>query len=182
MSTSPVELFRARKLKSPEETCLELAQACNTLQINNQDTYGDYSLAPDQSWLRKFENEVASLFGYEDGLFLPSGVMAQQIAILVHDETQNTKSFICHYSSHIILRENESYHSLLQFNPKIIPSKQDSVIQYPVAYDDVVELVTSIPRSSSLIIECPHREIGGKCTSWDDLVQISTLCRCDILH
>jgi threonine aldolase len=37
--------------------------------------------------------------------------------------------------------------------------------------------MNSTPKPSVVIIECPHREIGGKCTSLADLRDISRHCR-----
>jgi threonine aldolase len=172
-----IELARARKLKEPKDTFLDLSSICVEHNILNQDTYGDFTLNKDQSWLRSFECEVAGDFGKDDGIFLPSGVMAQGIALVINSEKLKSNRFICHFSSHIILRENDAFQTLLSLDPIIVRADPNAIIQMPLSYEDIATLVAAGPKPSTIVIELPHREIGGKCTSWNDLVKTSNLCR-----
>ncbi len=142
--------------------------------------YGDYNSSAESSYLVRFQDEVASYLGVEQALFCPSGVMAQQIALVTHQEiTNNRKSFVCHFSSHLLIHEQNGYSRLLDFEAQVVPAKVSEAIQVPISYADVAPLLDAPQhmRPSLLIIEVPHREIGGKTLSWDELVQISTHCR-----
>lgn len=117
-------------------------------------------------------------------LFLPSGVMAQQIALLIHYHApQNTsspvgRSFVCHYSSHILLHEKDTCSHLLNMKSLVIEAVPKTRDQPPVSFNDVqAKLDWAAQKPCAVVLECPHREIGGKCTSYADLERISELCR-----
>ena len=40
-----------------------------------------------------------------------------------------------------------------------------------------VDAEGAIDESSSLIVELPHRELGGKLTPWEDIPRMAGLCR-----
>lgn len=150
--------------------------------------------------------------------------MAQQIALMIHQKNHmhddvriDSASFLCHYTSHLLIHEHDSYSKLLDMKATVITSK-DGKIQYPMSYQDVYgklfggdrildhhqidsyegnnteahDLTTDTgvdddrkdsPRfdstrlPSTVILECHHREIGGKNTTFGDLQSISNLCR-----
>lgn len=172
-----IELGQASESKSPEMIFFELGQACTQLGITNQDMYGDFALTPESSWLRRFENELSNDLGKSDCIFLPSGTMAQQIALMIHKEQTRRNSFVCHFSSHLLLHEQQSYSKLCQLDVNIIPPQADESIQHPVSFDVAMQFITKSPPPACLVLECPHREIGGKCTPFEDLVKLSVYCR-----
>lgn len=163
---------------------------------------------------------------------MPSGVMAQSIALMIHSKTHQTKRtndnddatmnnyqkgyqqrFACHHTSHLLLWEEDSYKELLDMDVVEISTKHDidvyddgkndanhnSIHVPPMGYQDVHntfmkekehynirndvdgdynDIMTNLGQSglSTLIIELPHRELGGKRTPWDDVLQIQKLC------
>ena len=204
-----------------------LTRNCNLLDIQTIDVYGDFdSTARDDeeddddggggSYLRSFEAEVAASLGKEDGVFMPSGVMAQSIALLIHNDSlrrsigrrgdggeeedraaderncspsDGTRGrFACHHSSHLILHENEGYRHLLSMEPLILSTqtrvyKEDIPIGVPpLTYSDVQQALEDGDESpgttglSTLMIELPHRELGGKLTPWEDVLKMKSLC------
>jgi threonine aldolase len=172
-----IELAQASESKSPETVFSELGQACGELGITKQDMYGDFAMTTESSWLRRFESELSTDLGKSDCIFLPSGTMGQQISLMIHKERTKRNSFVCHFSSHLLLHEQQSYSKLCQLECNIIPPDENQAIQLPVSYEVAMQYLTSSPPPACLVLECPHREIGGKCTSFDDLVKISTYCR-----
>lgn len=51
-------------------------------------------------------------------------------------------------------------------------------VDTPLSYDDVVKALShSEDLPVCVVIELPHRELGGRITSWEDLQRISELCR-----
>jgi threonine aldolase len=168
---------------SPAETLAQLSEACLDLGISSFDVYGDFDVK--SSYLRKFESEVAAEFDKEDAVFMPSGVMAQSIALLIHGGT----TFACHHSSHLLLHEAQSYCYLIHKEPLIIDTThQVAKNGYSVpamSFEDVHEAFEKhfgkvseggTDSLSTLIIELPHRELGGKCTPWEDIVKMRDLC------
>lgn len=81
---SVVDLSLSRAQVSPQDTFTDLADQCTALGITKQDVYGDFSAPEGSSWLDRFETELSEALGKKKGMFLPSGGMAQSIALLVH--------------------------------------------------------------------------------------------------
>lgn len=112
--------------------------------------------------------------------------MAQQIALLVHynaakaRESSAQRAFVCHYSSHILIHEKDTASHLLNMQPLVIEQQPNTHVQAPLNYHDVAQKIladTAGATPCAVVVECPHREIGGKCTPYADLERISQLCR-----
>jgi threonine aldolase len=137
---------------------------------------------------------------------MPSGVMAQSIALLIHrrhrggpratglnnvaDEEQSPRgTFACHRTSHLLLHEGEAYSELLNLDAIVLPLGSDgpcggsmgnTLGVEPMRLVDVEELLCSCDGSSipsTIILELPHREVGGKLTPWEEVEQMGTLCK-----
>lgn len=169
----------------PADALREVAQECDELEISSWDVYGDYALNETTSYLRKFERQVAGDLGKQDAVFMPSGVMAQSIALLIHSRQNPNKSsrFICHASSHLLLHEAEAYRELLRMEPIVVSTPVEGCSHAPMSMADVNKAVDALNDDSSdnsvastLILELPHRELGGKCTSWKDIQQLQEFC------
>lgn len=159
-----------------------------------------YCIDATSSYLRKFEEEVANDFGKEDAVFMPSGRMAQNIALLIHSQKEKHHGdtaidfrFACHHTSHLLLWEEESYNKLCGFQAVEINTKsacKDGIHIPPMRRNDVQSVFMKEKRKyncdenltlgdtglSTLIIELPHRELGGALTPWEDVVSIGELC------
>ena len=84
-----------------DEVFRQMAEFTRTHNIK-KDFYGG------GEFLNNFEKEVADLAGMESAFFLPSGVMAQLIAMKVHSQTTTIDRFGCHATSHLLLHENDA--------------------------------------------------------------------------
>jgi threonine aldolase len=182
-----VHLQRPHVLRSPAETLRYLAQECERFGIDAFDVYGDFDAdAAEDSFLKRFESEIAQEFGLEDAVFMPSGVMAQSIALLIHqaaskDQQGPSACFACHESSHLLLHEQHAYRELLHMDPIVIStvSKAKGISIPPMMLDDVKDTLDQHIGTrpvSTLILELPHREIGGKLTPWEDVLKIQAYC------
>lgn len=60
-------------------------------------------------FLNEFENEIATLLGYEAGAFFPSGTMAQLAALRIWCDLAKNNRFGMHASSHLELHEHHAY-------------------------------------------------------------------------
>ena len=169
-----IDLTASRSSRSPAVALSELSSTCEELGITTWDMYGDF--ASSDSWINRFQDEVASHLHKSAGLFVPSGVMAQQMALMIHSQNRQ-KVFICHWSSHLLIHEHDSHSALLGFEARVVPPKEGSRVQEPMSYEDIRPLLEMQPTPSCVILECPHREIGGKATSIEDIRLISEHCR-----
>ncbi len=120
------------------------------------DTYGSGALIED------FEHEVAGLLGKEAAVFMPSGTMAQQIAVRIWSERRGTKNVAFHPTCHLEIHEQKGYqmlHGLLG----VIVGNPHRIIEL----DDLQRIAEPL---AALLLELPQREIGGVLPGWDDLV------------
>jgi threonine aldolase len=129
-----------------------------------RDVLGD--VAPDRygagGVVADLEGEVASLLGKPAAAFLPSGTMAQQVALRVHADRTGRRAVLWHPTSHLELHESqaaERLHGLLGRpvgDPRLL-----------LTLDDLREVAEP---PAALLLELPQREIGGRLPAWDDLV------------
>jgi threonine aldolase len=186
---------------TPAEMLRKLADDCERFGIDKLDVYGDFTLDSTKSYLRRFESDIAMEFQKEDGVFMPSGVMAQQIALLIHasqqrkqNQKQQAQYFACHHSSHLLLHEQDGFRELLGMEALVIRTNSNNSDQHhdggihipPMGLHHVQDSLEQFKNNhnislageliSTLIIELPHRELGGKCTPLEDLHQIRELC------
>jgi hypothetical protein len=259
---------------APANALFRLSVACRSLDVNAFDVYGDFDADADSSYLRRFEAEVSRHFGKEDGVFCPSGGMAQSIVLAINAgkfpapaaaanrddcgiveggrrrsgrgmkggrrSRRRRGAFACHPTCHLLLHENDAYAELLDM---------DAVVIEPDAGEDASSSSSSLSRDASrraraacdpetlraigcygmepmrlshvrgvfdddddaasassdattpdeddeiarrrrrrparparpgdvstLILELPHREVGGKLTPWDEVEGMSRLC------
>ena len=172
------------------------------------------------SYLRQFEKELADTFEKEDAVFMPSGTMAQSIALLIHSKREesvyaqtqsksksrptstfmSSNRFACHHTSHLLLWEEEGYENLsgmsaVQICTKDKVDKKNGISVPPMRLEDVIQCFES-ERSkimdqndqdpsnmsladsglTTLILELPQRELGGKLTPWDEVNAIGEIC------
>ena len=122
-SISPIDLQLHTCRKPPAEFLSYLSKECEKLGIDAFDSYGDFhDTEQPKSYLRRFEAEVATMFGKEDGVFCLSGCMAQSIVLAINARKTSTisngtinktKAFMCHPTSHLLLHENDHFYELL---------------------------------------------------------------------
>jgi threonine aldolase len=126
-----------------------------------QDVYGGGKL------VEGFEAKIASLFGHERARFLPSGTMAQGIALRIWCGAGG--HFGMHPSSHVEIHEERGYSHLLglratlvgDFDREMLP-KHLAAVQEPL---------------SALLMELPSRENGGRLPSWEELLELCALAK-----
>jgi threonine aldolase len=147
--------------RHPQRSMAERLQSIIPLsmQYSDVDVYGQGALIND------FEKEVANLLGHEAGIFLPSGTMAQVMALRIWADKQQCNKVAFHSSSHLELHEKNAYQQLYGLEA-ILVGHTNKVI----TCDDLLDIDCPI---SSLLLELPMREIGGQLPNWDELVKQS---------
>jgi threonine aldolase len=114
--------------------------------------------------IKSFEEEVAALLGKEAAVFMPSGTMAQGIALRIWADRRRLPVVAFHPKCHLELHEERGYQRLHGLSARLVgpPSGLMTVAD-----------VERIPEPlAALLLELPQREIGGQLPPWDDLVAV----------
>jgi threonine aldolase len=119
------------------------------------DRYGEGRLIED------FEREVAALLGKEAAVFMPSGTMAQQIALRIWTDQRHTPVVAFHPTCHLEIHEQKGYAFLHALHARLIGERTRLI-----TLDDLCATAGPI---GALLLELPQREIGGQLPSWADL-------------
>jgi threonine aldolase len=138
----------------PAELAL-LAQAADPDQAG--DSYGAGGA------LEELEREVAVLLGKPAALFLPSGTMAQQIALRVHADRARCSTVAFHPTCHLELHEQRGYARLHGLAACLVGRRDRLLTRADL--EQVAEPV------AALLLELPQREIGGLLPSWEELCE-----------
>jgi threonine aldolase len=115
------------------------------------------------------ETEVCELLAKPAAVFMPSGTMAQQIALRVHADQRGRRVVAFHPTCHLELHEDKAYQRL------------HGLIGRPLG--DGRELLTLADLEgvreplAALLIELPQREIGGRLPAWDHLAELVEFAR-----
>lgn len=117
------------------------------------------------TYLENFEHEVAAMFGKEAAVFMPSGTMAQQIALRLWCERSNSFTVAMHPTAHLEFAEQLGYQFLhnihrLQFG---VPELMRDRLLAPADLEELGE------RPGALLLELPCRPLGGELHAWKDL-------------
>lgn len=115
-----------------------------------------------------FQDKLAKDLGKEDGVFFPSGTMAQQIAMRMWCDKSNVKTVAYHPKCHLEIHEEDGLKELHGIK-SILLGEEDRLF----TIEDLKAVKESI---GAVLIELPQREIGGQLPSFEELVEISNYC------
>jgi threonine aldolase len=116
-----------------------------------------------------FEREVAALLGKEAAVFMPSGTMAQQIALRIWCDRAGSARVAFHPTCHLEIHELHAYRELHRLDAVLV-GPEDGLI----TVEDFGRAGDGI---AALLLELPQREIGGRLPAWDDLTALCALAR-----
>jgi threonine aldolase len=139
-------------------TLREIADSLDGSEMPDIYGAGDY--------IEAFEAEVAALFGKSAAVFMPSGTMAQQIALRIWCDQSHNLTVAMHPTSHLEFAEHLGYQFLhnirrLQFGgPEFLRDRL-------LTTEDFRQLGS---RPGAVILELPARPLGGQLPPWEDLV------------
>jgi threonine aldolase len=119
------------------------------------DRYGDGGV------VAELEQEVATLLAKPAAVFLPTGTMAQQLALRLHAEQRGRRTVLYHPMCHLEQHEGRALERLqgLTGRPVGDPNR--------VLDTDALTGVAEPP--AVLLIELPQRDLGGVQPGWDEL-------------
>ncbi|MEV1143220.1 beta-eliminating lyase-related protein [Micromonospora sp. NPDC049799] len=115
------------------------------------------------------ERRVADLLGTEAAVLLPTGTMAQQIAMRYGAELTGRAAVGLHPLSHPLMHERDAYAVLGGLRAVLTTS----ALRNPVAAE-VAELPEPV---GTLLLELPLRDAGFVLPTWDELVDVVRAAR-----
>jgi threonine aldolase len=119
--------------------------------------------------VEQLEGEVAALLGKPSAVFMPSGTMAQQIALRVHADRRGRRAVVFHPTCHIELHEEGAYRRLHDLVGRTAGDENRLL-----AAEDL-RGVAEVP--AALVLELPQRENGGQLPSWDEVEAMTSWAR-----
>jgi threonine aldolase len=138
--------------RRPREELAALAAAAGDVP---PDVYGSGGV------LEELEREIAQLLGKPAAVFMPSGTMAQPIALRIHADDAHQRLVGFHPTCHLELHEQRGYSQLHGLQARLL-GRRDRLIE-------LADLEALPEPLAALLLELPQREIGGLLPSWDAL-------------
>ncbi|HEY8279388.1 MAG TPA: creatininase family protein [Bdellovibrionota bacterium] len=120
-------------------------------------------------FLNDFEHEMAGLLGFEAAVFMPSGTMAQQIALRLRCERAGSKEIAFHSTSHLELNEFHAYKELHGLTAHCIGDPATTVYAR-----DISGMKDGI---ACVLVELPQRRNGGKLPTWKELEELKAAAK-----
>ena len=116
------------------------------------------------AFIEAFETEVAERLGFEAARFMPSGTLAQLIAMRIWCDRAGLPHFGMHPTSHLELHEHRAYAHLHGLRATLVG---------PAASPLLAPHLEALPeRIAALLVELPIREAGGQLPRWEQLVAL----------
>ncbi len=107
------------------------------------------------------EAQTCKVLGKPAAVFMPSGTMAQQIALRIHADRRGTRAVAFHPTCHLEIHEDKAYQRL--------HGLVGVTLGHPRSLITLADLRAVREPLAALLIELPQREIGGQLPSWNDL-------------
>jgi len=146
--------------RTPKVVLSEIDDVLGEVKI---DRYGNGGV------VAELEDEVKALLGKPAAVFMPSGTMAQQIALRVHVERTGREVVLWHPTCHLQLHEGQGAERLHHIRPRTVGDARRLL-----TIDDLEDVAEY---AGVLLLELPQREIGGQLPGWGDLVAQTELAR-----
>jgi threonine aldolase len=109
----------------------------------------------------RLEARVAALLGKEAAVWMPSGTMAQQIALRLHAERSGRPRVAFHPCCHLEEHEERGYEELHGLEAHLLGTRER--LATAADLDEIREPVAAV------LLELPQRDLGGRLPAWDDL-------------
>jgi threonine aldolase len=122
----------------------------------------------------KLQENVAALLGKEKALYVPSGVMSNQLSIKA--QTEPGDEIICEQDAHIFNYEMAAPSLISSVQVKTIPGVR-GVIRVEQLATALRPKVYYMPRSRMLCLENTHNRAGGTIYPLNEIERISTFAR-----
>lgn len=124
--------------------------------------------------VNKLQEKVAKMFGKEEALFVPTGVMGNQVCIRTH--TNHGDEIIADEDSHIFVYENAAPAALSGVSIKTIPNRM-GVITAEQIQTAIRPKAYYIPKTKLICLENTHGRSGGTIFPIEEIKKISLFAR-----
>ena len=146
----------------PHEEFRAIAGWCEANDVVH-DVYGEGRA------LQTFEAKIAGLLGKPAAVFMPSGTLAQLIAIRIWTHRAGLDRFGMPPTSHLMLHEREAYQALLHLHGAPVGERRRPLL--------ASDLAAASQPLACLLVELPLREIGGQLPSWEELEALKAVAK-----
>ncbi|PRC95111.1 threonine aldolase family protein [Solimicrobium silvestre] len=160
-------LLGGHRQHDPAAEFAAMSAYCATHQIEH-DTYGE------GEFVQTFEQKIATLLGFEAGVFCITGTMTQTLALRLACAERGSSLVALHPTAHILKHENSNYQLLDHFKVQQCGD--------PYRTWNCADLQAVKDKIGCVLYELPMREIGGQLPSWDELDAIKNYCREQNIH
>jgi len=157
-----VVVYPGFRTPSPAEEFRLIGEWCAANNVAH-DVYGEGEL------IGGFESKIAALLGQPAAAFMPSGVMAQLVAVRIWTQRAGLGRFGMHPTSHLMIHEQEAYQALFGLHGAPVGNRLA-----PIAAADVGALAQPL---ACLLVELPIREAGGQLPTWAELEALKRAAR-----
>ena len=107
------------------------------------------------------EAEVCKVLGKPGAAFMPSGTMAQQVALRIHADRRGARVVAFHPTCHLELHEDKAYQRLHGLVGVTVGNARTLI---------TIEHLRAIKEPlAAVLFELPQREIGGQLPPWKEL-------------
>ncbi len=148
----------------------EMLNAVSKIELSKvgDDVFGEDVLT------NEFEHEVAELFGKEAGLFVPSGTMANQLAIKLN--THEGDEVICETGAHIANYETNAAAMLSRVQLKTLEGEH-GILKAEQISEAIRPSADWYPHTSLVVLENTHNRAGGIVYPIEEIERIAELCK-----
>jgi threonine aldolase len=119
--------------------------------------------------VERFERRIAAELGKEAAVLMPSGTMAQQIALRIWCDRRGIETFAYHPLSHLNLHEAQAFAMLHGLRALHAGG--------PTRLMQLADLEAIADPLAALLVELPQRDLGGQLPAWDELTALCDLAR-----
>lgn len=117
----------------------------------------------------RLEARIAALLGKEAAVWMPSGTMAQQIAVRIHAERRGRQAVAFHPHCHLDTHEERGY-AVLHGLHAVLLGRRDRLMRA----EDLEGVAEPL---AAVLVELPQRDLGGLLPEWDELVALCDVAR-----
>lgn len=130
----------------------------------------------DNPTVKALERKVSGLFGFEAGVFTPSGTMANLLGIATHCDERGSEAIIGD-KSHVHVYEQGGMSSLMGVHSRTLANRPNGEIDI----EDIKGAIRTIeddhfPRTKVVCLENTQNKCGGKVLSQSYVAAVSELC------
>lgn len=115
-------------------------------------------------WLEAFEARIATELGKPAAVFMPSGTMAQAIALRIWSGRNACRNVAFHPTCHLEIHESSAYAFLHELRALLVGA--------PTRLMSAADLRAVADPLAALLVELPQREIGAQLPPWDELLTL----------